>query len=463
MESILTNDMLLKNTRSVSRFGPSMLTFSVYFYLDVQVSTGGIKALDGIVGAITLNGQFFITSANADYIPLPPFDDRQVKLRADSRYGDDDPIQWAQPYFPLYSHFAAIPRPNTLVDHLIIWWTPTIGDFSCSPRSGPVAGLGKLCHPRYDNLRTSFTFLEDRVKKYQKSTRPEQNSPILQPSVKWLQQVLDQIFSVQMSFRHMQFVVRDFQRVWLDVWAILDYMEIYKPRMDGHAVPGDGVADTVGTFTTSIRVAQDMFLAGLPCWLIRASKTFDDQKIYAIGQIFHPKDYVVLEPHKFNYPVIFKGPATNEQKYRAMETFARNFLCSQDPFAMSCTPSSLAGASQPSTSSTPASSSATQPSISSTPASSSATQHSTGRDYQGAVRNSARGRGSGRSAKGRGSGKSSVFDMYYNIKSFSKVLINRPVIIRVIYSSRSRTSPLHHCRFLPGLAPWLLSTTIPLV
>jgi hypothetical protein len=72
----------------------------------------------------------------------------------------------------------------------------------------------------------------------------------------------------------------------------------------------------------------------------------------------------------------------------------------------------LAGASQPSTSSTPASSSATQPSISSTPASSSATQHSTGRDYQGAVRSSARGRGSGRSAKGRGSGKSSVFDIY---------------------------------------------------
>ena len=184
-----------------------------------------------------------------------------------------------------------------------------------------------------------------------------------------------------------------------------------------------------------------------------------------------------MEPHKFNYPVIFKGPATNEQKYRAMETFARNFLCSQDPFAMSCTPSSLAGASQPSTSTTPASSSATQPSISSTPASSSATQHSisstpasssatqhsTGRDYQGAVRNSARGRGSGRSAKGRGSGKSSVFDIYYNIKSFSKVLINRPVIFRVINSSRSRTSPLHHSRFLSGPAPWLLSTTIPLV
>ena len=71
---------------------------------------------------------------------LPPFGDHQVKLRTDSRYGDDDPTQWAQPYVPYHSHLAAIPRPNTLLDHWIIWWTPTIGDFSCPPLHRPVSG-----------------------------------------------------------------------------------------------------------------------------------------------------------------------------------------------------------------------------------------------------------------------------------------------------------------------------------
>ena len=131
---------------------------------------------------------------------------------------------------------------------------------------------------------------------------------------------------------------------------MLDYMEIYKPRMDGHTPPGD-VADTVGTITTSIHVAQDMFLAGLPWWLIRPSSAFCDEKISVIGEIFNPKEYVNLNPHKFNYLVIFKGVATDLQKYCAMETFACNFLCSRDPFALSCT-MSLAGTSQPSTSST---------------------------------------------------------------------------------------------------------------
>ena len=107
---------------------------------------------------VIFDSQSFITSANADYIPLPPFGDCQVKLRANSRYGGNDPTQWPQPYNSYHSHLAAIPRPNTLSDHQIIWWIPTIGDFSCTPLGGPVSGLGKLCQQRYNQLRTSVIF-----------------------------------------------------------------------------------------------------------------------------------------------------------------------------------------------------------------------------------------------------------------------------------------------------------------
>ena len=305
-----------------------------------------------------------------------------------------------------------------------------------------------LCQPRYNELRTSVIFLQDHIKKYQQSTRVtrpqgEWNSLVIEPSVKWLQQVLYQLHSVQMSFCHLEFVVWDLQRMWLYVWAVLDYMEIYKPRMDGLAPPSSDTADTIGTFTNSIRVAQDMFLTSLPLWLIWPSSDFGDQKIFVIGEVFHPKDYFILEPHKFNYPVIFKGLATDLEKYHAIKTYSRNFLCSKDPFAMLCTPSSLAGPSQPSTSSTPA------------VASSSETQHSTERDFQGAVRMPAR---------CCRAGQSSVFDIliYYNIKSFLKVHINCPVIMGVINFSWSQSSPWHRSWSMPGLKPWLLSTMMPL-
>ena len=109
-----------------------------------------------------------------------------------------------------------------------------------------------------------------------------------------------------MSFCHAQFVVCDLQRVWLHLWAMLDYMEIFKPRMDGLAPPSQGVHDTVGCYTNSIWVAQDMYTAGLPSWLIRSSASSTNQKIVSMGDIFHPEDYLILELHPFKYLVIFK-------------------------------------------------------------------------------------------------------------------------------------------------------------
>ena len=56
---------------------------------------------------------------------------------------------------------AAIPCPNMLLDHQIIWWTLTIADLRCLPLSGPMSGLWKLHLQIYNELRTSVIFLTD--------------------------------------------------------------------------------------------------------------------------------------------------------------------------------------------------------------------------------------------------------------------------------------------------------------
>ena len=153
---------------------------------------------------------------------------------------------------------------------------------------------------------------------------------------------------------------------------MLNYMEI-----DGLAPPSQGVHNTVGCYTNSIWVAQDMYTAGLSCWLIQLSASFTNQKIFSVGDIFHPRDYLILELHPFKYPVIFKGPAMSLGKYQKIEYFARNFLCSQDAFSLPSTPISA--------STTPLSSGTAQPSMllllllsSLTVASTSATRQLTG-------------------------------------------------------------------------------------
>ena len=64
----------------------------IWFYLIAYLSIDNIGALDGIIGAVILDGQSFITLANVDYIPLPPFGKCRLKLHADSHYGDNNPI-----------------------------------------------------------------------------------------------------------------------------------------------------------------------------------------------------------------------------------------------------------------------------------------------------------------------------------------------------------------------------------
>src|SRR5260370_22090302 len=59
------------------------------------------------------------------------FSSREVHLRADFRYGPDDPSLWLQPWIIQYPHLGAIPRkPDDPLDPLsIIWWDPTSDDF----------------------------------------------------------------------------------------------------------------------------------------------------------------------------------------------------------------------------------------------------------------------------------------------------------------------------------------------
>ena len=288
--------------------------------------------LDGEVGALILQAKFFVTSANQPYIPNPPLgDQRQVQLRANSLYGNDDPILWPQPYMPFNAHFAAIPRPNSLEGHDIIWWHPEDRYFEQhSFGTSPFLGLGKLVSPKFKCLEASVTSLLKRIEKYASSSPAQHHPPTLKPYVKWLEHGLVQLQSVYTTFQQMVFIMRSIQRVWLETTALLDYMEVYKPRMDGHSPPAACIADTIGAFTNSIQVAQDFFTAGLPCWLIKPTSTFVDQNILNIVELFNPT--FILDRHPFPYPVIFKGPASAEEKYNSIHRYARNFLRCPDPF-----------------------------------------------------------------------------------------------------------------------------------
>jgi hypothetical protein len=303
------------------------------------ILTGQIGAMDGKVGALLFGGEYFVTTPNQTFIPEPPAGDRKVVMRADSLYADDDPILWPQPYSAFNCHHGAIPNRKSLSAHLIIWWEPTHEDFILlrNPAS-PIRGLGKLSDSKLGELKSSASGLLSRVHAFMSNPSKSRAPPSLGPMVKMIEHGLVRLESVWTNFRQMVFGVRDVQRCWLDLMAMLDYMEVYKPRMDSARLaagsPPLEVADTVGVFTNDIRVAQDFFHAGLPFWLTRPASDFGQTNILAavspLGSRYHG---ICFEPHRFNYPIIYQGPASSNGKHEAILRHARNFLRYPDLFA----------------------------------------------------------------------------------------------------------------------------------
>ena len=187
---------------------------------------------------------------------VPPFWNTDVKLCADVRYGPDDPTLWPQPWVEVYCHLGAIPRkPNDPNDPLaIMWWDPTRDDFKSFDGS-LVDGLGELSGSKLLSLRTMMSSMEDRIEDH-KSAFPKTNNLLLL-LVRAMQDAFTRLNSLKTTFSEMSVGVTEFQRYYLEIRGCLDYLELYKPRMEGAKPAATTVVNCIGTITNILRIVQD--------------------------------------------------------------------------------------------------------------------------------------------------------------------------------------------------------------
>jgi hypothetical protein len=161
----------------------------------------------------------------------------EVKFRADIRYGPDDPTLWPQPWVEMYCHLGAIPRkpddPNDCLS--IMWWDPTLDDFKFFGGS-LVDGLGELSGSKLLSLRKMMSRMEDRIDDHKRAF-PNPNKLLLL-LVRAMQDAFTRLDSLKTTFTEMRIGVTEFQRYYLETYGCLDYLEIYKPRMDVHHEDG---------------------------------------------------------------------------------------------------------------------------------------------------------------------------------------------------------------------------------
>ena len=283
--------------------------------------------------AAAINGNFVVTSPNQELIWKIP--QELIYLRSDCRYGPHDPTLLLQPYIPKYPYLGAIlSKPMDENDSLsMMWWNLTPGDF-ISSNEGIVDGIGKLSRARHDFLLDMRKQLEDRIHSYC-ANHDQHNSfyDVLLLLERDMHNASSRIGSLHMTFTQMVFQVTEFQRCYLETCGLLDYLEVYQPRMHGELKAVTSVTNCVGAITSKPSVVQDFFTAGLPVWFIQplAPGAFP-HNVLNVVTAFEPADFVCVENAVPSFPAIYDGPLTNVEKHNALHRFSRKWLVFKDPF-----------------------------------------------------------------------------------------------------------------------------------
>jgi len=242
---------------------------------------------------------YAISSPNMSSVPLYYFDPQPLRARADGRFGIEDCWQHPQAWAEKYSFAPAImrkPSAKELESHefRLLWWNPQHADYILLQGSA-FADLGKLSSKAAEPLLVVQQRISDRLRRF-----GEQNS-IPQPVHYYeasMRSTCTRLQDCPMTFRDIVGQVAEFQRLCLDLLAMLDWLEIFHPRSIDESLDHPRPADLkrIGCFTSDPEVTNRLFLAGLPVWLIRYDHALPPTtKIKHVAPYMPPSPHIIIE------------------------------------------------------------------------------------------------------------------------------------------------------------------------
>lgn len=147
-----------------------------------------------------------------------------------------------------------------------------------------------------------------------------------------LRHFLNRLEFIPTTLRIAQIGFRETQRIILELIALYDYMEIYKPVMDGFSEPSGTLAKTIGAFVSNPHTAEMFFRAGIPVWIIRPRPHLPKVRIQALAPVQGPDGLIPMnEATRPSHATIFRGHS--QQKYNAIvRRHVMRYMRYPDPF-----------------------------------------------------------------------------------------------------------------------------------
>jgi hypothetical protein len=241
----------------------------------ISPSTNQVASdLDYLDAAVLVHDRpFVITSPNMRWVPLYYFDSQPLRARADGRFGLEDCWQHPQVWTEKYSFAPAIMRkPSTSIElekheFRLLWWNPQRGDYILLQGSA-FADLGKLSPQAAEPLLEIQKKISDRLRRFSEQNTIPNPVHYYEASMR---STCTRLQDCPMTFHDVVGQVTEFQRICLDILAMLNWLEVFHPLSIDETRQHPRLADhtRIGCFTSNPEVTKRLFLAGLPVWLIR--------------------------------------------------------------------------------------------------------------------------------------------------------------------------------------------------
>lgn len=219
-----------------------------------------------------------------------------------------------------------------------MWLTPSAASRDFQPISGETVleGLGYLHYEHRNWYHYFIQQLDQRVNAFLEGNPPSKSSHgnVIKRSRFSMKTIFSYIWSCPVSHSQLVEIVVAFQRCFLELVALLDYFEKYKPMMDGETEPEHSeCAHVVGAFVDNSVDAQMLFAARIPFWYIAPASELDRVIIRSLGSIVTPSSWgLVLQDLTPPAPPVYSGTVdTLKTHHGILDTVFRKLLASSHP------------------------------------------------------------------------------------------------------------------------------------
>jgi hypothetical protein len=203
-----------------------------------------------------------------------------------------------------------------------MWYIPHIADFVSD--DGVFSNVGKLNCGTFLELRfLSLALIE------QADSSEFREQALVSQLTKILGNLLHRLEYISTSFYTMRLGVRQLQRVYLELTALLNF--------EGHfcsqSMSSNKVNNIMGAFTYDLAVCDQLYQAGVPVWLIRPYSALHSIHIRALAWLTKVVDMLPLEPSsRPKYPSTYCGPGDVLEKYIVLASDILGYLKYPNPF-----------------------------------------------------------------------------------------------------------------------------------